>query len=276
MARAEADVEARASRIWTGHIPADNVGFRLLRKAGWSVGAGLGAVEQGRREPIQPELPKGTRGIGFDTRAAQLAQQRDPHGPGRKRSAEEAAGGPGAEQQRQQPEGARRRRAGADRVAALVEEELGRESLGDKVARHRQLMRRVARGKGGWAGRLRAGWLRAAVPGRGMEWAGRRARAGMGWDGMGALGLGWLGVGSAGAGAEYVAVALAMAAGAPWRWGAVNRGTEHQQARGRAIERYLRAAFNDPFDHLLSDNSNPLSRRHKLTESNPLLDPLGD
>ncbi|GLC48442.1 hypothetical protein PLESTB_000098300 [Pleodorina starrii] len=176
--------------VWTGHIPADNVGFRLLKKAGWSVGTGLGAESQGRREPIEPVLPKGTRGLGFDSRAQQQQQQQhsqqEPR-QGRKRAAGIAPEGGDAAMLH----GAAG--PGSGRVAEMVREELARESLGVKVARHKQLMR-----------------------------------------------------------------------------------TEQEQQRGRAIERYLRSAFNDPFDSLRSDNSNPLSRPHKLTASNPLLDPIGE
>ncbi|GLI59718.1 hypothetical protein VaNZ11_001662 [Volvox africanus] len=169
------------SKLWQGQIPPNNVGFRLLRKAGWSVGSGLGAGEQGRRDPIEPMLPKGTRGLGFDRHAAQ--QQQATHSC-RKRPAGD------------DPEGLQtqaRHSGPPSRVVALVKEELARESISDKVARHRQVMR-----------------------------------------------------------------------------------ADREQERGRAIERYLRSAFNDPFDHLRSDNSNPLGRPHKLTESNPLLDLIED
>ncbi|EFJ51558.1 hypothetical protein VOLCADRAFT_103457 [Volvox carteri f. nagariensis] len=176
------------STVWQGHIPADNVGFQLLKKSGWSVGTGLGAGEQGRRDPIEPVLPKGTRGLGFNPRAI-ASQNQSQHN--RKRQAdgdsEINAAGNGA----QQAVGFRARTN--DKIAALVREELATESLGDKVARHKHVMR-----------------------------------------------------------------------------------VEREQERGRAIERYLRSAFNDPFDQLHSDNSNPLSRSHRLTESNPLLNPIGD
>ncbi|KAG2494036.1 hypothetical protein HYH03_007682 [Edaphochlamys debaryana] len=176
---------ASGSTLWSGHIPADNVGFRLLRKAGWAVGTGLGAAEQGRTDPLLPDHNKGNRGVGFDSAAAQEASRRKQEAQaqeaqaqrlaGRKRAAEERANGPAA------------------RMAALVKGELAAESLDDKVRLHTEQMR-----------------------------------------------------------------------------------AEAEQKRGRAIERYLRAAFNDPFDAVHSDNSNVLRRRNALTESNPLLDPIGD
>ncbi|GIL89021.1 hypothetical protein Vretimale_16220 [Volvox reticuliferus] len=171
------------NKHWQGYIPADNVGFRLLRKSGWSVGSGLGACEQGRRDPIEPVLPKGTRGLGFDRHAAQQQEQQAVHNCRKRPAGDDSEGQQAQERQSGAP----------NRVASLVQEELARESIIDKIARHRQVMR-----------------------------------------------------------------------------------ADQEQERGRAIEQYLRSAFNDPFDHLRSDNSNPLSRPHKLTQSNPLLDPIGD
>jgi hypothetical protein len=43
----------------------NNVGWRLLQKAGWKVGQGLGAQEQGRKEPLQPEICQGSAGLGY-------------------------------------------------------------------------------------------------------------------------------------------------------------------------------------------------------------------
>ncbi|GFR44464.1 hypothetical protein Agub_g5725 [Astrephomene gubernaculifera] len=127
-----AQVQAQTSRVWTGHIQADNVGFKLLKKAGWSVGMGLGADERGRRDPIEPVMPKGTRGLGFDSQAAQRQQQQKQEQQnsqgqhqGRKRSAAEA------------------RRGGGELVASIVQEELAAETLDQKIARHRHIMRWV-------------------------------------------------------------------------------------------------------------------------------------
>ncbi|PNH09254.1 hypothetical protein TSOC_004140 [Tetrabaena socialis] len=177
-------VQRVTERHWTGgeRLEADNVGFKLLEKAGWR-GSGLGAGEQGRKEPVLTALPKGNRGIGFDPTLQQprrgSTEARNPgsHGP------------PG--QQPQHPQQLAAQPTARARMAKLAREELESESVDAKVKRHRQLTR-----------------------------------------------------------------------------------TEAEQERGRAIAQYLASAFSDPFDHLHSDNSNPLGRSHKLTASNPLLDTL--
>lgn len=47
-------------------LTSDNVGWKLLEKAGWRKGHGIGAQEQGPKEPIQPSaIPKGQAGLGF-------------------------------------------------------------------------------------------------------------------------------------------------------------------------------------------------------------------
>ena len=45
-------------------IARSNVGFQLLRKAGWVEGTGLGAQEQGRPEPLLPSQQQGRLGLG--------------------------------------------------------------------------------------------------------------------------------------------------------------------------------------------------------------------
>jgi hypothetical protein len=47
-------------------IPSSNVGYRLLRLAGWREGAGIGAAEQGAAEPIQPAFQRGACGLGYE------------------------------------------------------------------------------------------------------------------------------------------------------------------------------------------------------------------
>lgn len=128
------------STVWDGHIPADNVGFQLLKSFGWRVGSGLGAGEHGRREPIEPELPKGTRGLGFNSHTCELkceltAQQRQQQEQrhNRKRAYTSDIGAPAP------------RSRSTDVVVALVRGELAQENLSDKVARHKQLMRCVDR-----------------------------------------------------------------------------------------------------------------------------------
>ncbi len=130
---------SNASRLWSGTIPADSVGFQLLRKSGWRLGAGLGADEQGRRDPILPSLPKGNRGIGFTPEEARQQQAR--------RQEEENL----RQGQRQQPQGVKRQAGeppgqgrpatARSRMAALAAEELATETLPAKLARHRAVMR---------------------------------------------------------------------------------------------------------------------------------------
>jgi len=47
-----------------GHValPSSNVGYKLLRKAGWKEGSGLGAQEQGSIEPVQALVKKDKQG----------------------------------------------------------------------------------------------------------------------------------------------------------------------------------------------------------------------
>lgn len=51
--------------------------MQLLQKAGWQVGAGLGAGSQGRRMPLEQSQQKGRQGLGAATaaKAAQAQQQ---------------------------------------------------------------------------------------------------------------------------------------------------------------------------------------------------------
>jgi G-patch domain len=57
-------------------ISPDNVGFQLLRKAGWQPGAGLGAESQGRRMPLEQSQQKGRQGLGVPTlKTAQMQPQ---------------------------------------------------------------------------------------------------------------------------------------------------------------------------------------------------------
>lgn len=55
-----------------------------------------------------------------------------------------------------------------------------------------------------------------------------------------------------------------------------HRRQEEEDARGKAISRYIHQAFNDPYDSLTSADTNPLGRRNRLTAFNPLLDDDGD
>jgi hypothetical protein len=45
---------------------ASNVGFRMLRNAGWNVGEGLGKTKQGATEPLRVVRKTSRRGVGGD------------------------------------------------------------------------------------------------------------------------------------------------------------------------------------------------------------------
>ena len=61
LTRAQAHAQQAARVV----LPKSNVGYQLLAKAGWSEGMGLGAREQGTKEPVQLESQRGSRGLGF-------------------------------------------------------------------------------------------------------------------------------------------------------------------------------------------------------------------
>ncbi|XP_020276299.1 PIN2/TERF1-interacting telomerase inhibitor 1 isoform X1 [Asparagus officinalis] len=47
-------------------IDSSNVGFQLLKKAGWKEGTGLGVSEQGRLEPLPTYVKTNKRGLGAE------------------------------------------------------------------------------------------------------------------------------------------------------------------------------------------------------------------
>jgi hypothetical protein len=99
-------------------IPPDNVGYRLLKLAGWSEGTGVGAREQGPLDPLEPAAQKGGRGLGFAT--AREA-----------RAAREAAAAAAAGTERFPP----RREARAAAAAAAPPDEFADEPMDAKVRR---------------------------------------------------------------------------------------------------------------------------------------------
>ncbi|KAI5057563.1 hypothetical protein GOP47_0027578 [Adiantum capillus-veneris] len=54
-------------------LTASNVGFRLLQKAGWREGSGLGVAEQGRLEPVDVLIKNDKRGIGSKVISQKMA-----------------------------------------------------------------------------------------------------------------------------------------------------------------------------------------------------------
>ncbi|KAL4436390.1 hypothetical protein ABPG77_009952 [Micractinium sp. CCAP 211/92] len=159
-------------------ITRSNVGFQLLKKAGWREGAGLGAQEQGMAEPVAPFQQKGNLGLGFapkqpkpkpgDTAAAGAGAA------GQAGRGSTGGGGSGGQEQKEK--------------RPLPEDPLNKEDQETKVKRVRQVMQ-----------------------------------------------------------------------------------AEADVKAGKAIERYMRMAFNDATGEPTAD-SNPLLRRnHKLSATNPLL-----
>jgi hypothetical protein len=121
-------------------IDRGNVGYQLLQKAGWREGSGLGREEQGMSAPLQVQLQKGNKGLGFAPQdLLQLQRQQIADAA----AAAAAAGGAAAA-----PAGpAVGPVLGGKRVAALVAAELASEDLETKVKRHRQVMEQEAKEK---------------------------------------------------------------------------------------------------------------------------------
>jgi hypothetical protein len=143
-------------RHWVNYgVSAENMGFKLLKLAGWREGTGLGASKQGRKEPILPSSNPGNTGLGFDDRARQQQGQRKRQrdAPPAPRYAAASAAGSAAAQQpedtdahhhhHQQQQQQQQRRRGA-LIAGLVAQELASEAVETKVKRHKQVMRQEA------------------------------------------------------------------------------------------------------------------------------------
>jgi hypothetical protein len=119
-------------------INSSNVGFRLLKKAGWQEGTGLGASNQGPKEPLQLPVQVATAGLGFSKGPdVTLQPEKGTQAAGKEAAAGAAAadsglGGPG---QRIGPKQAKAN------VAQMVEQELASESTEQKVALHTARMR---------------------------------------------------------------------------------------------------------------------------------------
>ena len=98
-----------------------NIGYQLLRRAGWKEGTGLGAQEQGPKEPLQPTAQPGQLGLGYALRPQPTAKRRE---------------GAAADQQQQQE----KQQAQQQRPARpLPEDPLEKEPLDVKVKRVRQV-----------------------------------------------------------------------------------------------------------------------------------------
>lgn len=103
-------------------ISQNNVGWKLLQKAGWKVGHGLGAQEQGRQEPLQPEICQRNAGLGFE----------------RKKKPQRTAIDAGKEDTSKSK--VKRKSRMEKRMAVNVEDPLAHEDIETKVKRIKQVM----------------------------------------------------------------------------------------------------------------------------------------
>lgn len=100
-------------------IQPESVGYRLLKKAGWQEGTGLGAANQGVKHPIELAKQRGNRGLGFETKAPPATN----------------------EAEKQPPAASKRKKSVVD---SIVNAELASEDIDTKVKRHRAVMLREA------------------------------------------------------------------------------------------------------------------------------------
>lgn len=119
-------------------IDRGNLGYKLLSKAGWQEGQGLGASEQGIAAPLAVTHHKGNTGLGFSKQQQPLQQQHSSAPVAGASSTAQAAAGSGAAAVAGPV-------LGGKRVAALVAAELAAEDLDTKVKRHRQLQEQKAK-----------------------------------------------------------------------------------------------------------------------------------
>lgn len=118
-------------------IDRSNLGYKLLSRAGWQEGQGLGANEQGMAAPLAVSYHKGNTGLGF-------SKQQQPHqvpAP----AAVTAAGSSAASLTTADAAAVAGPVLGGKRVAALVAAELAAEDLDTKVKRHKQLREQKAK-----------------------------------------------------------------------------------------------------------------------------------
>jgi hypothetical protein len=120
-------------------IARSNVGYRLLKKAGWTEGAGLGAQEQGVAEPVAAWQQKGNLGLGFGPRPKQGAAGAAGGAAAGEGSAAAAASGKQQQQQKRQQR-------------PLPEDPLDKEDTETKVKRVRQVRRQGGWGRSGSSG----------------------------------------------------------------------------------------------------------------------------
>lgn len=111
-----------------------NIGYKLLERAGWSEGQGLGAGNQGMQEPLKAEAHKGRRGLGA------ASKRRGPQGP----AAQPAPSPPPAQQQ--EPVAGPK----YDPVALMLQRD-AEEDMDTKRKRHQQVLQAEVDDKAGKA-----------------------------------------------------------------------------------------------------------------------------
>ncbi len=137
-AQAAASTAAGAARAGP-RLSGDNIGYRLLQRAGWKEGHGLGSQEQGRIAPLDAVRNPGVRGIGFE-RQQQRAQQRIQGSQAVQGTAQGAGVAAGASGEAQGGEGQVVKRS---RVNDIVESELAGRSVCTHTHTHTQMQLEV-------------------------------------------------------------------------------------------------------------------------------------
>ena len=226
-------------------IARSNVGYRLLKKAGWTEGAGLGAQEQGVAEPVAAWQQKGNLGLGFGPRPKQGAAAAAGGAAAGEGSGAAAASGSGKQQQQQR----RQQRP-------LPEDPLDKEDTETKVKRVRQVGRRADGCRSGSS----SAWSCCPCC---------LAPAGFAQNSLHAS----LGIPSTACCKPWHPNAHPQPPACPLTSLACPQvmQAEADEKAGKAIQRYISRAFNDATGEPTAD-SNPLLRRnHKLSATNPLL-----
>jgi hypothetical protein len=120
-------------------ISKNNIGYKLLEKAGWNGHGGIGAQQQGRIEPLLPDIRPGNIGLGFETKkkkhplSIKDSREKDREGGGG------AAGGSGVNT----------KSPSSRKLSTLPRDELEDEDIDKKVKRVKQVLQAEADEKAG-------------------------------------------------------------------------------------------------------------------------------
>lgn len=236
-------------------IARTNVGFQLLKKAGWTEGSGLGAKEQGRAEPIATFQQKGNLGLGYAPKPSKPAK-RDGAAAAAAGAGGAAAGAAGGGQQATVPK------------RPLPEDPLDKEDTEKKVKRVKQVGLELPGNR--LAGRSDGACLQAAAAAECAAVAVAHCVAAARSAAAAAVSFTWLGTLALPACCSPL-LPSHLPSAPPNLLPAQVMQAEADDKAGKAIARYMRMAFNDATGEATLD-SNPLLRRnHKLRATNPLL-----